>query len=101
MVAMSMVWQWMFNKDFGLVNYILGWFGINGPNWLSSPTYALVAIIIVSIWKSVGYNMMLFLAGLQSIPDVYYEAADIDGCVGVRACGSLFRCLVPPSYSSP
>jgi multiple sugar transport system permease protein len=92
MVAMSMVWQWMFNKDFGLVNYILGWFGINGPNWLSSPTYALVAIIIVSIWKSVGYNMMLFLAGLQSIPDVYYEAADIDGCVGVQR---LLRITLP------
>ncbi|MCE5344042.1 MAG: sugar ABC transporter permease [Eubacteriales bacterium] len=92
MVAMSLIWQWMYNRDFGLVNYILSFAGIQGPNWLTSPFYALVAIMIVSVWKSLGYNMMLFLAGLQAIPRVYYEAADLDGCTGLRR---LFRITLP------
>lgn len=79
MVAMSMVWQWMFNADFGLVNWALGLVGIDGPNWLTSEDWALPAVMIVSVWKSVGYNMMLFLAGLQGISESYYEAAKLDG----------------------
>lgn len=97
MVAMSLIWQWMFNRDFGLVNYILSFFGIQGPNWLTHPTYALVAIIIVSIWKSTGYNMMLFLAGLQTIPRVYYEAADLDGCSGIRRLLMITLPLLKPT----
>lgn len=92
MVAMSLIWQWMYNKDFGLVNYLLSFFGINGPNWLTSPVYSLVAIMIVSVWKGLGYNMMLFLSGLQAIPRVYYEAADLDGCLGLRR---LFQITLP------
>lgn len=79
MVAVSMAWQWMFNKDFGLINYFLSFLGIPGPNWLTSSTWAMPAVMITSIWKGIGFNMLLFLAGLQSIPATYYEAADVDG----------------------
>lgn len=79
MVAMSMVWQWMFNADFGLVNWVLSLVGVHGPNWLTSQQWAMPAVMIVSIWKSLGYNMMLFLAGLQGIPESHHEAAKLDG----------------------
>jgi len=79
MVAMSMVWQWMFNADFGLVNWALSLVGVDGPNWLTSQRWAMPAVMIVSVWKSLGYNMMLFLAGLQGISESYYEAAKLDG----------------------
>jgi multiple sugar transport system permease protein len=79
MIAVSMVWQWMFNKDFGIINYFLGFFNIEGPNWLTNAKWALPAVMITSIWKGIGYNMLLFLAGLQSISSVYYEAAEIEG----------------------
>lgn len=79
MVAMSMVWQWMYNADFGLVNWFLSLFGVDGPSWLSDSHWALVSVVLTSIWKSLGFNMVLFLAGLQGIPDYYYEAAELDG----------------------
>lgn len=79
MVAMSMVWQWMYNADFGLINYFLSLIGIDGPAWLTSSTWALPAVMITSIWKNLGFNMMLFLAGLQGVPEYYYEAASLDG----------------------
>lgn len=79
MVAIAMVWQWIYNPDFGLLNYILGLVGIQGPNWLSSEKWAMPAVMITSVWKGLGFNMLLFLAGLQSINQTYYEAADIEG----------------------
>ncbi|WP_413724065.1 carbohydrate ABC transporter permease [Sodalis sp. RH16] len=79
MVAMSMVWQWMYNADFGLINYCLDLVGINGPKWMTDERWAMPAVMITSIWKSIGFNMMLFLAGLQGISSSYYEAAEIDG----------------------
>ena len=79
MVAVSMVWQWMYNTDFGLVNYGLSFLGITGPSWLSTQEWAMPAVMLTSIWKNIGFNMMLFLAGLQGIPTLYYEAAELDG----------------------
>ena len=79
MVAVSVIWQWIYNPEFGLLNYALSWFGIDGPAWLTSTKWAMPAVIITSIWKSLGFNMLIFLAGLQSISETYYEAADIDG----------------------
>ena len=97
MVAMSLVWQWMLNTDFGLVNYILGFFGIKPINWLTTKKWSMVGIMIVSIWKGLGYNMMLFLAGLQSVPRVYYEAADLDGCTGFRRLWNITVPLLSPT----
>jgi multiple sugar transport system permease protein len=78
-VAVSFVWVWMFEPRWGAVNSFLRIFGITGIKWLASPQWALPAIMIVAIWKGLGYNMVIFLAGLQGIPREMYEAAEIDG----------------------
>ncbi len=90
--AIAMVWRWLMNSDYGLINYVLSLFHINGPNWISSSKYALVSIIIVGIWNTLGYNMVILLAGLQEIPDSYYEAADIDGA---SPFSKFFRITIP------
>ncbi len=77
--AIAMVWKWLLNKDYGIINYLLGLFGLHGPAWLSSPGWVLFSLSLVTIWSSVGYDIILVLSGLQSIPSIYYEAAQIDG----------------------
>ena len=78
-VSVGVIWTWILNGDFGLLNSVLAVFGINGPKWLTDTHMVLLSIVIVSVWWNVGYNMVLLLAGLQNIPEVYYEAAEIDG----------------------
>ena len=90
--AMAMVWRWLFNGDYGLINYGLAQVGISGPRWLSDPNLVLYSLIIVGIWASLGSNMVLFLSGLQGIPQTYYEAASIDGAGPVR---KFFRITLP------
>lgn len=78
-VAAAMVWLWLYNPQYGLFNVIFKLFGLPAQPWLMSSHQALLSVIIFSIWKSLGYNMIIYIAGLQAIPDVYYEAAKIDG----------------------
>ncbi len=78
-VALSLLWKWLYLPDIGLINRTLGVVGIDGPNWLTSSTWAMPALILMSVWKTFGYNMVLFVAGLQNIPEHLYEAAKIDG----------------------
>jgi multiple sugar transport system permease protein len=78
-VAVALLWSWIFNPRFGLLNYLLGLVGIQGPGWLFDPAWAMPAIIVTSVWKDIGFLMVMFLAGLQGIPQQYYEAAEIDG----------------------
>ncbi len=79
-IALSVIWKWLFaGEKYGLINYFLILLGLKPIDWLMSPFWTLPAIMIMSIWACVGYNMILFLAGLQTIPAVIYEAADIDG----------------------
>jgi multiple sugar transport system permease protein len=78
-VAISLVWRWMFQPDVGLLNGVLGWLGIPPQPWLSSPVTALPSLMLMSIWMYAGYMMVIFLAGLQSIPASLYESARIDG----------------------
>ena len=78
-VAVAVMWQWLFNSDFGLINYALTSVGLRSIPWLSSTAWAMPAVIIMAIWKHLGYNMIIYLAGLQSIPPTLYEAAAIDG----------------------
>ncbi|PZE21081.1 carbohydrate ABC transporter permease [Paenibacillus xerothermodurans] len=79
MVAVAVVWQWIYNPEYGALNYFLSLFGVKGPSWLTSTVWAMPAVIITSVWKGLGFNMLIFLAGLQSISHDYYEAAEIDG----------------------
>jgi len=78
-VAVALMWTWIFNPKFGIVNYLLGMIGITGPAWLYDPNWAMPAIILTSVWKDTGFIMVLFLASLQNIPHEYYEAAALDG----------------------
>ena len=78
-VAASMIWLWLYDPQFGILNELLGAVGLPTSEWLQSPRTALLSIIIFSIWKNIGYNMMIYLAGLQGIPQQLYEAAQIDG----------------------
>ena len=78
-VAISVIWSWIFATDFGLVNSILGMFGVDKITWLQSPMLALWVIIIVNLWKQLGYDVVIYVAGLQAIPNDLYEAAQVDG----------------------
>ena len=78
-VAVAMVWYWLYAPDMGLINYLLGLIGIEGPGWLADPVWARVAVIIMSAWSKMGYYFLLFLAGLKGISSTYYEAAEMDG----------------------
>lgn len=78
-VAVSLVWKWLFNPSYGLLNYLLSLININGPQWLEDPKTAMIAIILTSVWKDIGFIMVLYLGGLQGIDLSYYEAAKIDG----------------------
>jgi len=95
--AIAMIWKWLFNSEYGLINYFLAMIGIAGPNWLSDPNVALISVVIVGVWSAVGYNMVLFLAGLQEIPKDYYEAANIDGATPLRQFFSITIPLVSPT----
>ena len=80
MVVVALIWRWFYNPDFGVLNYLLNQLGIRRPpNWLADQRWAMPAVMIMAIWKHVGYNMVIFLAGLQAIPSNLYEAASIDG----------------------
>jgi len=78
----TLVWQYMFNADFGILNGALVALGLDKVAWLQTPTGAMLSLIIVQVWFTLGYNMLLFASGLRSIPRTYYEAAEIDG-VGI------------------
>ena len=90
--AVAMVWKWLFNSEFGLLNHILNSIGLKSVHWLSDPNIAIYSIAVVGIWGVIGYNMVLFLAGLQEIPRDYYEAAEIDGA---NAFQQFFKITLP------
>lgn len=78
-VAIAVIWRFLFNADFGLVNGVLRSFGVQGPDWLGNPTLAVGIIVALMVWRNFGNAMIIFLAGLQGIPNDLYEAARIDG----------------------
>jgi multiple sugar transport system permease protein len=95
--AVAIIWRWLYNGDNGIVNFLLGRIGVDGPYWISDPHTALIAVAVVGIWSTVGYNMVILMAGLQSIPRHYYEAAEVDGASAVRQFFSLTVPLLSPS----
>lgn len=78
-VAVAVVWRFLLQPDSGLVNTVLGWIGIDGPNWLGDPRTALVSLIAMATWRNFGTSMIIFLAGLQAVPKDLHEAAALDG----------------------
>ncbi|MFB9274856.1 carbohydrate ABC transporter permease [Cohnella cellulosilytica] len=78
-IALTLLWKWIFNDSYGLLNYLLELIGVQGPAWLSSETWAMPAMIIQGVWAGLGINMVLYLAALQGVPKSFHEAAEIDG----------------------
>jgi multiple sugar transport system permease protein len=78
-VAVAVVWRFLLQQEFGLINTVLGWLGIPGPNWLGDPNWAMPALIMMAAWRNFGTAMIIFLAGLQAVPWSLHEAAAIDG----------------------
>lgn len=78
-VATATIWYWLLNPQKGLLNVVLGWFGIDGPAWLYDSQWAMIAIVMMSVWAGFGANMIIFLGGLQGVPGELYEAARLDG----------------------
>lgn len=77
--VVSQFWSWMYNPQLGLINTFLGWFGITGPAWLQDPNTAMISVVVTTVWWTIGFNFLLYLAALQNIPDQLYEAASLDG----------------------
>lgn len=95
--AITMVWKWLYNNQFGLINYVLSKIGINAINWIDDPKVALYSVAIIGIWSTVGYSMVLLIAGLQEIPKDYYEASSIDGAKPVRQFFNITLPLISPT----
>ncbi len=91
--AVAMVWRFLYNQQFGLLNHVFG----TSTAWISDPKIAWISIGVIGVWSIVGYNMILFISGLQEIPHDYYEAADIDGATGIRQFFYITIPLLTPS----
>ncbi len=96
MVPVAIIWKWIYDPSYGLLNYFLSWFGVKQVGWLIYPNIALWAIVIVQVWKVLGYNMVIFLVGLRNIPDEYREAAVIDGANGAGVLRHITMPLLKP-----
>jgi len=91
--AVAMVWRWLYNTEFGLINHLIG----KDISWVSNPDISIYSIAIIGIWSILGYNMVLFLAGLQEVPRDYYEAAEIDGASKIRQFFNITIPLISPT----
>lgn len=91
-VAIGLLWRWMYDSEFGLFNYLLQSIGLQGQKWLTDPNLAMPAVVFATVWQGLGYNIIIYLAGLQGIPDHLYEAATIDGANDLQ---KFFRITVP------
>lgn len=96
-VAVAMVWKWMFNSEYGIINYLLRMLGIPTLNWIADGNVVIFSLAIVGIWSMVGYNMVILLGGLQGISKEYYEAAEVDGAGPLRQFFSITVPLVTPT----
>ena len=94
-IAVAILWQWIFNGKFGLLNYMLSLVGIHGPNWLADPQWSKTALIMMSLWGA-GNTMVIYLAGLQEVPQELYEAADLDGAIGLRKIWHVTLPMISP-----
>jgi multiple sugar transport system permease protein len=98
LVAVAVVWRYLYHTRYGAFNFVLGWFGIGPIDWLGDTRWAMFAIILLAVWKNFGYNMVIFLAGLQSIPDELFEAARIDGAGPWHTFWKIKLPLLAPTF---
>ncbi|MEC0234495.1 sugar ABC transporter permease [Paenibacillus kribbensis] len=96
-VAVSIAWSWIFEPRVGLANLLLGWFGISPIGWLQDPNWALVAVLIVTLWKSIGWSMVFYLVALRNLPSDLLEAASIDGAGSWDKFRSITLPLISPT----
>lgn len=96
-VAVVLVWYWIYAPNIGIINYVLSIFGISGPGWLTDSFWARMAIILMCSWQNIGYNYLIFLAGLKNIPKEYYEAADMDGANSIQKLKSITLPMLSPT----
>ena len=96
-VAVALLWKWLFNPRYGLINYGLERIGVDGPGWLFDKEWAMPAIIVTSVWKDLGFVAVLFLAGLQAIPHDVYEASSLDGASPLQQLRSITVPLLRPT----
>ncbi|MBE0557166.1 MAG: sugar ABC transporter permease [Proteobacteria bacterium] len=97
LVAVAVIWRYFYHPRFGLLNYLLSLIGVDPIDWLGDPMWAMPAIILLAIWKNFGYNMLIFVAGLQNIPDQLYEAARIDGAGAIQAFRQITIPMLAPT----
>lgn len=97
MTAAALVWRFLLNPQFGLVNYLLSKIGVKGPRWFSSTQWALIGVAIIFVWKSVGYYMIILLAGLQNIPQELYESAMLDGAGALQRTRYITLPMISPT----
>jgi multiple sugar transport system permease protein len=97
LVAVAIVWRFIYHPRFGMLNYMLSSFGVNPIDWLGDPFWAMPSIILMSIWKNFGYNMIIFIAGLQNIPEHLYEAAVLEGANGWQRFKKITIPLLAPT----
>jgi multiple sugar transport system permease protein len=98
LVAVAVVWRYLYHPHFGLLDRVLGWIGLPAIDWLGDPRWAMPAIILLAVWKNFGYNMIVFLAGLQNIPVTLYEAARIDGAGWWRQLRHVTLPMLAPTF---
>lgn len=95
-VSIAILWTWIYDPSFGVLNYALKIIGITGPPWIADSAWAMPSVIIMAIWQSLGFNIVIFLAGLQGISQDYYEAAAIDGANAIRRFSAITLPLLSP-----
>jgi multiple sugar transport system permease protein len=98
LVAVAVVWRYLYHPRHGFLNYVLGWVGLPPLDWLGDPDWAMPAIILMAVWKNFGFNMVVFIAGLQSIPRRLYEAAEIDGADGWAQFRFITLPMLAPTF---
>ena len=98
MVAVAIVWRYLYHTRYGMLNHALGWLGIGPIDWLGDTRWAMLAIILLAVWKNFGYNMVIFVAGLQSIPEEMYDAARIDGAGAWHTFWHVKLPLLAPTF---
>lgn len=98
LVAVAIVWRYLYHPQYGFFNYMLSWFGVDPLQWLGDPKLAMPSIILMAVWKNFGYNMLIFIAGLQNIPAELYEAAHLDGAGPFRRFRHVTLPMLGPTF---